>query len=54
MKCKYCDTTIPDNFIDQTCDPCWELKSRLISNYINDAKEKILNEAGWYRKEKNK
>jgi len=50
-KCKYCEIKIPDNFMDETCDACWELKHRVESVYNNDAKKKILNELGWYKKE---
>lgn len=50
MKCKYCKKIISDDFVDQICDFCWELKRRIESNYNNEAKKKILNELGWFHK----
>jgi len=51
MKCKYCEIEIPDSYVDETCNSCWELKNKVESNYKLETKKKILNELGWLHKD---
>ena len=51
-ECKFCKDEIPDSFVDNQCDGCWEVTSRL-HNFLKskDARKLVKNELELYSNE---